>query len=71
VADRPFRVGKADQRRDILTGEQIKRVIRAHAPMMQRAGYLLPNSGADIMPSAQAPLPAVCWDVSAMPMLGF
>jgi hypothetical protein len=46
-----FRVGKADQWRDILTQEQISKVIKAHAPMMQRAGYLAANCGADIAPS--------------------
>jgi hypothetical protein len=50
TAGKFFRVGKADQWRDALTKEQVAKVVEAHAPMMQRGGYLLPNCGADILP---------------------
>jgi hypothetical protein len=50
AAKRFFRTGTADQWRDVLTKEQVQRVVYAHAPMMQRAGYLLPNCGGDVLP---------------------
>src|SRR5215471_4943353 len=49
TAGKFFRVGEADQWRDALTKEQVRKVIGTHAPMMQRAGYLLANCGADIL----------------------
>jgi hypothetical protein len=49
TAERFFRIGRADQWRDALTKEQVRAVIAAHAPMMQRSGYLLANCGADIL----------------------
>jgi hypothetical protein len=52
TAKRFFRAGRSDQWRDMLSNEQIQKVISAHAPMMQRAGYLPPNCGADIIMSA-------------------
>jgi DNA-binding CsgD family transcriptional regulator len=50
VAKKFFRTGTADQWRDVLTKEQVRRVVYAHAPMMQRAGYVLPNCGGDVLP---------------------
>jgi hypothetical protein len=50
VAKKFFRVGTADQWRDVLSKEQVQRIVYAHAPMMQRAGYLLPNCGGDLLP---------------------
>jgi hypothetical protein len=50
TAEKFFRVGKADQWRAVLTKEQARKVIEAHAPMMQRCGYLPPNCGANILP---------------------
>jgi hypothetical protein len=41
-----FREGRAGQWRDVLTQSQIAEVVRAHEPMMQRFGYLLPKAGA-------------------------
>lgn len=35
-----FREGKAGQWREILSPAQIERIVQAHAPMMQRFGYL-------------------------------
>ena len=49
VAEKFFRAGRANQWREVLTKEQVTRVVRAHAPIMQRGGYLLPNCGADIL----------------------
>lgn len=51
VAERFFRNGSADQWRDVLTKEQIVRIVEAHAPMMMRTGYLIPNCGADVQPA--------------------
>jgi Sulfotransferase domain len=45
-----FRVGTADQWRDVLSKDQVERIVYAHAPMMQRTGYLLPNCGGDLLP---------------------
>jgi hypothetical protein len=53
VAKKFFRAGTADQWRDVLSKEQIQRIVFAHAPMMQRAGYLLPNCGGDLLPRRQ------------------
>ena len=50
TATKFFRAGKVDQWHNVLTKEQARKVIEAHAPMMQRCGYLLPNCGADILP---------------------
>jgi hypothetical protein len=50
VAKKFFRAGTADQWRDVLTKEQVQRIVGAHAPMMQRGGYLLPNCGGDLLP---------------------
>jgi Sulfotransferase domain len=49
VAEKFFRAGTADQWPTVLTKGQIGRVVQAHAPMMQRAGYMLPYCGADIL----------------------
>jgi hypothetical protein len=46
-----FRAGTADQWREILSKEQVQRIAYAHAPMMQRAGYLLPDCGGDVLPA--------------------
>ena len=43
-----FRSGKAGQWREILSQEQIAALVSAHAPMMQRCGYLPPDSGGDL-----------------------
>jgi len=50
AAKKFFRTGTADQWRDVLNKEQVQRIVYAHAPMMQRAGYLLPNCGGDLLP---------------------
>lgn len=44
-----FRSGKAGQWREVLTPEQIRAVVSAHAPMMQRCGYLPPDVGGDLV----------------------
>jgi hypothetical protein len=49
VAEKFFRAGTADQWRTVLSKEQVRRIVHAHAPMMQRAGYLLPNCGGDVL----------------------
>jgi len=51
AAKKFFRAGTADQWREILSRDQVQRIVYAHAPMMQRAGYLLPNCGGDILPA--------------------
>lgn len=51
-ADKFFRAGKAGGWRHDLTPKQIQTVIRTQAPMMQRLGYLSPNSGAPPVGSA-------------------
>jgi hypothetical protein len=43
-----FRDGRAGQWRDFLSAEQIEAVVAAHAPIMQRFGYLPPDCGANI-----------------------
>ena len=43
-----FREGKAGQWREILSPAQIERIVQAHAPMMQRFGYLQPDCGGAI-----------------------
>jgi hypothetical protein len=43
-----FREGRAGQWREVLSKEQIQAVVRSHAPMMQRFGYLPPDCGASI-----------------------
>jgi hypothetical protein len=43
-ADRFFRVGRAGQWREKLSGGQVKRIVDAHGNMMKRFGYL-PDSG--------------------------
>jgi hypothetical protein len=43
-----FRDGRAGQWRDLLTPAQAQEIIRVHAPMMQRLGYLLPDCGRPI-----------------------
>lgn len=43
-----FREGRSGQWRDVLTPAQVQEIIRVHAPMMQRLGYLLPDCGAPI-----------------------
>jgi len=53
-AEKFFRVGKADQWRDVLTREQVRRVVEAHAPMMQRTGYLIPDCGGDVRPASRS-----------------
>lgn len=40
VAERFFRVGKSGQWREVLTPEQVERIIGVHRDMMQRFGYL-------------------------------
>ena len=50
IAEKFFRAGAADQWRDVLSKEQVQRIASAHAPMMQRAGYLLPDCGGDVLP---------------------
>ena len=47
-AEKFFRAGKAGQWRETLTQEQIAAVFAAHAPMMQRCGYLQADCGADV-----------------------
>jgi hypothetical protein len=59
IAERFFRVGKADQWRDILTTDQAREVVRTHAPMMQRCGYLPPDCGAGALRSAASSREAV------------
>ena len=49
AAERFFRVGKANQWREILTKSQIEAVVKKHASMMQRSGYLISDCGADIL----------------------
>lgn len=49
MAEKFFRVGKADQWREVLTKDQIDQIVIAHAPMMQRFGYIVPNSGAGLL----------------------
>jgi Sulfotransferase domain len=49
-----FRAGCADQWRDVLTKAQVGRIVEAHAPMMMRTGYLLPNCGADVPPPSRS-----------------
>ena len=44
-----FRSGKAGQWREVLTQAQIRAVVSAHAPMMQRCGYLPPDVGGDLV----------------------
>jgi hypothetical protein len=39
-AERFFREGRAGQWKDVLTPEQIKRIVDAHGEQMQRFGYL-------------------------------
>jgi hypothetical protein len=53
IARKFFRAGTADQWRDVLTKEQVQRVVYAHAPMMQRTGYLLPNCGGNLPQASQ------------------
>jgi hypothetical protein len=48
-AERFFREGRVGQWREVLSTEQIKRIVRVHAPMMQRFGYLQPDSGGSIL----------------------
>jgi hypothetical protein len=43
TAQRFFREGRAGQWRDELSRAQIQEIVRAHAPMMQRFGYLPPD----------------------------
>ncbi len=43
-----FREGRAGQWRDVLSPEQVQQVVRTHAPMMQRFGYLPPDCGISI-----------------------
>jgi hypothetical protein len=45
-ANRFFRAGRANQWRKGLTPPQVQTILRDHAPMMQRLGYLPPGSGA-------------------------
>jgi len=52
-AEKFFRSGKAGQWREVLTREQITAIVSAHAPMMQRFGYLPPDCGADFRPTAK------------------
>jgi hypothetical protein len=52
ATERFFRAGSADQWREVLTRAQVARIVEAHAPMMMRTGYLLPNCGADIQPAS-------------------
>jgi hypothetical protein len=40
AAERFFRAGRAGQWREVLSDEQVKRIIDAHGPAMQRFGYL-------------------------------
>lgn len=40
VAERFFRAGRAGQWRELLSEEQVKRIVDAHGPAMQRLGYL-------------------------------
>jgi hypothetical protein len=43
-----FRDGRAGQWRDVLSAEQIQAVVAAHAPIMQRFGYLPPDCGGTV-----------------------
>jgi hypothetical protein len=45
AAERFFRSGKAGQWRDALSKSQIEAVLRAHAPMMMRIGYVAEDCG--------------------------
>nr|WP_234889125.1 sulfotransferase domain-containing protein [Agrobacterium vitis] len=48
-AERFFREGRAGQWRDLLSSEQIKKVLATHAPMMQRTGYLPQSAGSSMI----------------------
>jgi hypothetical protein len=43
-----FRAGRAGQWHNVLSRTQIEAIVRAHAPMMQRFGYLPPDCGMSI-----------------------
>ncbi|WP_456623311.1 sulfotransferase domain-containing protein [Bradyrhizobium sp. P5_C12] len=49
-----FREGRAGQWRDVLSPAQIQEITRAHAPMMQRFGYLAPDCGRPLRPQQTA-----------------
>ena len=44
-AEKFFRAGKAGQWKDVLSPDQIKTIIAAHAPMMMRLGYVEESCG--------------------------
>ncbi len=48
TAEKFFRKGETGQWREALTREQIAAVVSAHAPMMQRFGYLGEDCGAEV-----------------------
>lgn len=43
-----FREGRAGQWRDVLSPAQVRQILQNHAPMMQKFGYLPPDSGTSI-----------------------
>jgi sulfotransferase family protein len=49
-AEKFFRAGKSGQWREVLTRAQIASIIKSHAPMMQRFGYLPLDCGAPTQP---------------------
>lgn len=48
TAERFFREGRAGQWRDVLSRDQIQRIVMAHGPTMQRFGYMPPDCGMSI-----------------------
>ena len=48
TAEKFFRKGEAGQWREALSQEQIAAVVSAHAPMMQRFGYLREDCGVEL-----------------------
>jgi hypothetical protein len=48
TAQKFFRDGRAGQWHDVLSRAQIQLIVRTHAPMMQRFGYLAPDCGLPI-----------------------
>jgi Family of unknown function (DUF6065)/Sulfotransferase domain len=51
-----FREGRAGQWREVLAQKQIEDICTAHAPIMQRFGYLIPDCGRSIAPARPAAL---------------
>lgn len=53
-SQRFFREGRAGQWREVLSRTQIEEICTAHGSMMQRCGYLQPDCGGQVLPSALA-----------------